>query len=111
VKLEAHLELTAKDLEDLFKLKGWMYATPSLGYGIPNSRQIKQCLFEATESALDLVAEFEEADGYAGTVFCEQGRFMAVKEPGMSSVQLYLHIGQIDVDEPSEDDYLEEFYG
>jgi hypothetical protein len=99
VLADGEWELTPQELATIFAFMGWKYATPVLGYGLPNPDQIK-ALFR------DLVREIRD-DGRED-VIAVRGRFMAVRT-GMTpgSIDMYLNVGYVWDDEMLSDDELQ----
>ncbi|MCW2890019.1 MAG: hypothetical protein QOE54_1592 [Streptosporangiaceae bacterium] len=82
---EGEWELSPEDMATIFAFKGWLYATPSLGFGVPSPERIETIYRELAEE----IAKDGRED-----VIASRGRFMAVKlghNPG--SIDMYLNIG------------------
>lgn len=85
-------ELSLREIAALFALKGWQFASPELGYGIPGEDHISN-LFRS------LVKDIRE-DGRP-SVMSSRGRFMAIRDantPG--SIDMYLNVGFVWDDSP-----------
>jgi hypothetical protein len=106
VKISGEWELAPRELENIFLFKGWTYGTPTLGYGVPSADKIERLFIELRREAEEL---FQELGGDDAALVA-RGRFLAVREPDVNAVDLYLQIGYMDTDEDS--DYgVEDLYG
>lgn len=97
MKISGEWELTPNDLAYIFSKMAWMYATPTLGYGIPDAAQIEKLFTELRKEAEYLGEVLGDE-----TALVNRGRFLAVKEPGIGCVDLYLNVGYMDAESGTE---------
>lgn len=94
--IDGEWDLTPKEIIDIFKFKGWRYATKPYGYGIPSEEQIQRVY----EDLYKVITESED-----DVALATRARFLAIRQdPESLCVNLYLNVGYIWNPELDEED-------